>query len=88
MQLYYVEFKDESGIYVKEDEYDDFAKTMALLSIKYTAVVVTEPMYAIHWYDYIDDEWNIEWCTEDEFDEMMTRIIIAEAEWNVETFNM
>ncbi len=88
MQLYYVEFKDESGIYVREDEYDDFARAMALLSIEYTAVVVTEPMYAIHWYDYIDDEWDIEWCTEDEFDDMMTRIIIAEVEWHVETFNM
>ncbi len=88
MQLYYVEFNDGEGLYVKQDEYDDFARAMALLSVEYTVTVVTEPIYAIHWYDYIDDEWTIEWCAEDNFDDMMTKIISAEVQYEVEAFNV
>lgn len=89
MQLFYVEFKNDGySIYVKEDEYDDFARSMALLSLEYTATVVTEPMYAIHWHDYIDDEWIISWCTNEDFDDTLTRILIADVEYEVETFNI
>ena len=88
MQLYLVEFKkDNYTIYVKEDEYDDFARSMALLSLEYTATVVTEPMYSIHWYDYIDDEWNIIWCTEDEFESALIDVKDAEVEYYIEEYN-
>ncbi len=88
MQLFYVEFEDGNGLYVKEDEYDEFSKAMILLSIKYTTHVVTEPMYAIHWFDYIDDEWSVIWCTPDTYDKTMIQVLGAEVEYNVETFNM
>jgi len=88
MQLFYVEFEDGNGLYVKEDEYDDFSKAMTLLSIKHTTFVVTEPMYAIHWFDYIDDEWSIIWCTKDTYDETMAQVLESEVEYEVETFNM
>ena len=89
MQLYLVEFKNDNyTIYVKEDEYDDFARSMALLSLEYTATVVTEPMYAIHWFDYIDDEWVINWCTNEDFDDTLTKILVADVEYEIETFNI
>ena len=87
MQLYYVEFEDGNGLYVEEDEYDDFSKAMILLSIKHTTFVVTEPMYAIHWFDYIDDEWAIIWCTQDEFNDTMADIITAGVEHRVVIYN-
>ena len=88
MQLYLVEFKkDNCTIYVKEDEYDDFARAMALLSLEYTATVVTEPMYAIHWYDNINDEWSIIWCTEDEYKEELEEINNYEVEYYIEKYN-
>ena len=88
MQLYHVEFKkDGYTLYVKEDEYDDFARAMALLSLEYTATVVTEPIYSIHWFDNIDDEWNIIWCTEDEYNEMLNEINNYEVEYYIEKYN-
>jgi hypothetical protein len=88
MQLYLVEFKNDGySIYVKEDEYDDFARAMALLSLEYTATVVIEPMYAIHWYDYIDDEWSIIWCTEDEFERNLEDVKNAEVEYYIKEYN-
>lgn len=87
MKLYYVEFEDGTGTYVREDEYDDLARAMALLSIKYTATVVTELTYAIHWFDYIDDEWATIWCTQDEFNDTMADIITAGVEHRVVIYN-
>ena len=88
IQLYYVEFNDGEGLYMNELEYDDFARAMELLSVEYTATVIDEPMYAIHWYDYIDEEWDIIWCSPETFDEEMCRVQEAEVEWHVETYNM
>ena len=88
MQLYLVEFKNDNyTIYVKEDEYDDFARAMALLSLEYTAIVVEDKMYSIHWFDYIDDEWNIIWCTKDEFERNLEDVKNAEVEYNIEEYN-
>ena len=87
MQLYYVEFEDGNGLYVKEDEYDDFARAMELLSVKYTAIVIEDKMYAIHWFDYIDDEWNIIWSTEDEYNNILNDVITSEVEYHIEKFN-
>jgi hypothetical protein len=88
MQLYLVEFKNDGySIYVKEDEYDDFARAMALLSLEYTAIVVEDKMYSIHWFDYIDDEWNIIWCTKDEFDSVLIDVKNAEVEYYIEEYN-
>ena len=87
MQLYYVEFEDGNGLYVKEDEYDEFARAMELLSVKYTAIVVEDKMYAIHWFDYIDDEWSIIWCTKDEFDSVLIDVKDAEVEYSIEEYN-
>lgn len=88
MQLYNVEFKNDGySMYVKEDEYADFARAMALLSLEYTAIVITEPMHSIHWYDYIDDEWNIIWCTEDEFERNLEDVKNAEVEYYIEEYN-
>ena len=88
MQLYLVEFKNDNyTIYVKEDEYDDFARAMALLSLEYTAIVVEDKMYSIHWFDYIDDEWNIIWCTKDEFERNLEDVKNAEVEYYIEEYN-
>ena len=88
MQLYLVEFKNDNyTIYVKEDEYDDFARAMALLSLEYTAIVVEDKMYAIHWFDYIDDEWSIIWCTKDEFERNLENVKNAEVEYYIEEYN-
>ena len=88
MQLYHIEFKNDGySIYVKEDEYDDFARAMALLSLEYIAIVVTEPMYAIHWFDYINDEWSIVWCTEDEFERNLEDVKNAKVEYYIEEYN-
>jgi hypothetical protein len=89
MQLYNIEFKNDGySIYVKEDEYDDFARAMALLSLEYTATVITEPMYAIHWYDNIDDEWIISWCTNENYNDTLAKILVADVEHEIETFNI
>ena len=86
-QLYYIKFDDGEGLYMKSDEFDDFAKAMTLLSIHYVATVVEEKMYCIHWFDYIDDEWATIWSTEDEINSYMNDILEAKVEYNIEEFN-
>ena len=60
---------------------------MELLSVKYTVIVVEDKMYAIHWFDYIDDEWNIIWCTKDEFERNLEDVKNAEVEYYIEEYN-
>ena len=87
-QLYYIEFSDGTGLYMNSDEFDDFARALALLSVHYTAIVVDEPMYAIHWYDYIDDEWSIIWCSPETYDEQIYEIECSDVEHYVEAYNI
>jgi hypothetical protein len=44
-------------------------------------------MYSIHWFDYIDDEWSIIWCTKDEFDSVLIDVKDAEVEYYIEEYN-
>lgn len=86
MKLYYIEFSDGYGFYMNELEYNDFARAMILLSVEYTAEEVTEPMYAIQWYDYIDEDWIVEWCTPEEIDDMIQKIKAAEVEYYIDYY--
>ena len=85
--LYKIVLQDDSIIFSTEEEYLDLKKALDYMGIKFDAYIVSDKMYAIHWYDYIDEEWAIIWSTEEQFAGYMKDIIEAEVEYHVEVFN-
>ena len=85
--LYKAIIEDGNVIFITEEEYLDFKKALDYMGVKIEAHIVTDKMYAIHWFDYIDDEWAIIWSTEEEFAGYMKDILTAEVEYRVEAYN-
>ena len=64
-----------------------FAMNFNYLGLKYKAILIEDKMYAIHWFDYIDDEWSIVWCTEDKFERSLEDVKDAEVEYYIKEYN-
>lgn len=88
MKLYYIMFEDGLETYLKEEDIDEFTLALSLLNVQYTIEEVVEPIYAIKWFDYIDDEWITFWCTPDVYEETLKKVIEAEVEYYIEEFNI
>lgn len=87
MQLFYIMLSDGSGIYADETELYDIKKTFKYLGLDFKACLIEDKMYAIHWFDYIDDEWSTIWCTEDEFERSLEDVKNAEVEYYIKEYN-
>ena len=85
--LYKVIIEDGTILFSTEEEYLDIKETLDYMGIKFDACIVEDRMYAIHWYDYIDDEWRIIWSTQEEYESIMYDIIKAEVEYEIQVFN-
>ena len=85
--LYNIIFEDGANIFVEYLELIDTIKAFNYLGLKYKAHLIEDKMYAIHWFDYIDDEWSIVWCTEDKFERSLEDVKNAEVEYYIKEYN-
>jgi hypothetical protein len=85
--LYNIIFEDGTDIFVEYLELIDTIKVFNYLGLNYKAHLIEDKMYAIHWFDYIDDEWSILWCTEDKFKRSLEDVKDAEVEYYIKEYN-
>ena len=85
--LYNIVFEDGTDIFVEYLELIDAVKAFNYLGLNYKAHLIEDKMYAIHWFDYIDDEWSIVWCTEDKFERSLEDVKDAEVEYYIKEYN-
>ena len=85
--LYNIIFESGIEVFVEYLELVDALKTFNYLGLKYKAILIEDNMYAIHWFDYIDDEWSIIWCTEDKFERSLEDVKDAEVEYYIKEYN-
>ena len=79
--LYNIIFENGIEVFVEYLELVDALKAFNYLNLKYKAILIEDKMYAIHWFDYIDDEWSIVWCTEEKFERSLINVKNAEVEY-------
>lgn len=85
--LYNIIFENGIEVFVEYLELVDALKAFNYLNLKYKAILIEDKMYAIHWFDYIDDEWSIVWCTEDKFERSLEDVKDAEVEYYIKEYN-
>lgn len=85
--LYNIIFENGIEVFVEYLELVDALKAFNYLNLKYKAILIEDKMYAIHWFDYIDDEWSIVWCTEDKFERSLENVKDAEVEYYIKEYN-
>lgn len=85
--LYNIIFEDGTDIFVEYLELADALKAFNYLGLNYKAHLIEDKMYAIHWFDYIDDEWSIVWCTKDKFERSLEDVKDAEVEYYIKEYN-
>ena len=85
--LYKIIFENGFDLFVEYLELVDALKAFNYLNLKYKAILVEDKMYAIHWFDYIDDEWSIIWCTKDKFERSLNNVKNAEVEYFIKEYN-
>ena len=74
-------------MYITQEDLEETIETLKYLNIAYEIYIVQDKVYRITWYDYIDEEWTDIWCTSDEYEETLPKIIKAGVEYEVTEFN-
>jgi hypothetical protein len=74
-------------MYITQEDLEETIKTLKYLNVAYEVYIVQDKMYRITWYDYIDEEWTDIWCTSDEYEETLPKVIEAGVEYEVTEFN-
>ena len=74
-------------MYITQEDLEETIKTLKYLNVAYEVYIVQDKMYRITWYDYIDEEWTDIWCTLDEYEETLPKVIEAGVEYKVTEFN-
>ena len=85
--LYKIIFENGIEVFVEYLELVDALKAFNYLNLKYIAILIVDKLYAIHWFDYIDEEWSVIWCTEDKFDLALINVKDAEVEYYIKEYN-
>ena len=87
MMLFKLYYGEDGYVYVTEEEYEPMRQVFNHLGVSYEVALVTEKMYRINWYDYIDEEWKDIWCTKDNYQDMLKEVVFAQVEYTVKEFN-
>ena len=74
-------------MYITQEDLEETIETLKYLNIAYEVYIVQDKVYRITWYDYIDEEWTDIWCTSDEYEETLPKVIEAGVEYKVTEFN-
>ncbi len=87
MKLISVKLTYSYTMYMDYEEYLETKEAFNSLNLDYRAEVVTDKMYKIEWYDYIDEEWRNIWCAEDDYKVKIKEVINAGVKFNVKIYN-
>lgn len=85
--LYNIKFENGIDLFIEYLELADALKAFNHLGLKYKAILIEDKMYAIHWFDHINDEWSIVWCTKDKFEKSLKDVKNAEVEYFIKEYN-
>ena len=74
-------------MYIAQEDLESTKDALRCLNIAFEVYEVKDKMYRITWYDYIDEEWTDIWCTSEEYEETLPKVIEAGVEYKVTEFN-
>ena len=74
-------------MYITQETLEETIEALKVLNIAYEVYIIEDKVYRITWYDYIDEEWTDIWCTSDEYEETLPKVIEAGVEYKVTEFN-
>ena len=74
-------------MYITQEDLKETIETLKYLNVAYEVYIVQDKMYRITWYDYIDEEWTDIWCTPEEYEENLPKVIEAGVQYKITEFN-
>ena len=74
-------------MYITQETLEETIEALKVLNIAYEVYIIEDKVYRITWYDDIDEEWNEIWCTSEEYEETLPKVIEAGVEYKVTEFN-
>lgn len=74
-------------IYITQETLEETIEALKVLNLAYEVYIIEDKVYRITWYDYIDEEWNEIWCTPEEYEETLPKVIEAGVQYKVTEFN-
>lgn len=74
-------------MYITQEDLEETIETLKYLNVAYEVYIVQDKMYRITWYDYIDEEWTDIWCTPEEYEEKLPKVIEAGVQYKITEFN-
>ena len=74
-------------MYITQEDLESTKDALRCLNIAFEVYEVKDKMYRITWYDYIDEEWTDIWCTSDEYEETLPKVIEAGVKYKVTEYN-
>ena len=74
-------------MYITQEDLESTKDALRCLNIAFEVYEVHDKMYRITWHDYIDEEWTDIWCTSDEYEETLPKVIEAGVEYEVTEYN-
>ena len=74
-------------MYITQEDLEETIEALKVLNIAYEVYIIEDKVYRITWYDDIDEEWNEIWCTSEEYEEKLPKVIEAGVQYKVTEFN-
>ena len=74
-------------MYITQEDLEETIEALKVLNLAYEVYIIEDKVYRITWFDYIDEEWNEIWCTPEEYEEKITKVIEAGVQYKVTEFN-
>ena len=74
-------------MYITQEDLESTKDALRCLILAFEVFEVKDKMYRITWHDYIDEEWTDIWCTEEEYEEILPKVIEAGVEYKVTEYN-
>ena len=74
-------------MYITEETLEETLEALKVLNITYEVYIIEDKVYRITWYNPLDEEWNEIWCTPEEYEEKIPKVIEAGVQYKVTEFN-
>lgn len=74
-------------MYITEETLEETLEALKVLNITYEVYIIEDKVYRITWYNDIDEDWYEIWCTPEEYEEKITKVIEAGVQYKITEFN-
>ena len=74
-------------MYITQEDLEETIEALKVLNIAYEVYIIEDKVYRITWYNDIDEDWYEIWCTSEEYEETLPKVIEAGVEYKVTEFN-